>query len=101
MSESFEPMGQPQSACVCACVHMHVYVCVHAHVCTCVCLCVHACAYVHACVCMWGGQSYTFKALSCFVPTPPPAHTADLSLTLELPRCTVPGVSGHFTPSDL
>ena len=54
-----------------------------------------------SCVCMWGGQSYTFTALSCFVPTPPPAHTADLSLTLELPRCTVPGVSGHFTPSDL
>ena len=98
---AWSPWGSPSQhvcvrACTCTCMFACMHVCAH----VCVCVCMHVLACMHVCAC-GGGQSYTFKALSCFVPTPPPAHTADLSLTLELPRCTVPGVSGHFTPSDL
>lgn len=99
---AWSPWGSPsQHVCVRACACMCMFVCtcahmrVHIHVYVCACMCACACA------CMCGGQSYMLKALSCFVPTPSPAHTADLSPTLELPRCTVPGASGHFTPSDL
>lgn len=97
-----EPMGQPQSAyvcvCVCTCTCMFACMGTHMHECACAHTCMHACACMclHACICVHvGGQSYTLKAPSCFVPTPPPAHTADLSPTLELPQCTVPGTSSH------
>lgn len=82
---------------VCVCTHMCVCMCMHVHT------CMRVCMYVHACVCawVWEGQSYTLKVLFCFVPTPSPTHTADLSPTLEPPQCSVPGASGHFTPSDL
>ena len=83
--------------CAQVCVHAHVSVYARVHTCMCVCMCVHACV----CAWVWEGQSYMLKALFCFVPTPSPTHTADLSPTLEPPWCSVPGASGHFTPSDL